>query len=662
MPDDRIVISSEPGLTPDEIARRSFPVVFRGYEQDQVRRLLKRVADELAAARQREQDLHRALEEARSPRARPELDEAALTAALGEETTRILLSAREAAADMRSKAEERVARMVQEADEHGARLRLEAENILARRVEEADEVAANIRSAAEADAKAMRDQVQAELEAARARGKEMVAEAQAVRERVIGDLARRRRAAQIQIEQLLAGRDRLLDTYKSVRRTLDEVTAELAHAEDEARMAAEAAQRKAAAAAPDDGDLAAMAAQATDAPTASSAPVVPDPVPAHPTFEPAAAPTPAPPPAEPAEQPRPSLVRLQALDEDEGVRIIGPATSQPEPAVTEPPPTFLELDELTPAPALDQAPSPPLDVVPEPVVAPPPPPPPEAPAPEHEGSVEDLFARLRAQRQAAVADAEKVLAPVAPTEAQTAPEDAAPEGEPEGAGGDGADQGLLEERDEIVEPLTHDLTRRLKRVLQDEQNEILDRLRKMRGRADPDEALPPVPDQARRYRDAASDALAEAARRGAAFSGATPASDPPVQDWAQALADELVGGLRERVVRSLSRSEETNGSDAADGLGAAYRQWKTERIDQIASHHVAAAFNQGVLAAAPEGAELRWVFGDSGPCPDCDDNVLAGPTPKGEAYPTGQLHPPAHAGCGCLLIVAAGGGHGSAQA
>src|SRR4051794_19942418 len=242
MADDRIVISSEPGISPEEVARRAFPVVFRGYDQDEVRRLLKKVADELSAHRQREQELRKALEDARAPAPKPELDEETITAALGEETTRILRSAREASADMRAKAEERVARMVQEADDHGARLRVEAENLLAKRVEEADEVAANIRAAAEADAKAMRDHADAELEAARARGKEMVAEAQAVRERVISDLARRRRAAQIQIEQLLGGRDRLLETYKAVRRTLDDVTTELDRAEDEARLSAELAK------------------------------------------------------------------------------------------------------------------------------------------------------------------------------------------------------------------------------------------------------------------------------------------------------------------------------------------------------------------------------------------------------------------------------------
>src|SRR5205085_5064483 len=223
--------------------------------------------------------------------------------------------------DMRTKAEERVARMVQEADEHGARLRLEAENVLARRVEEADEVAANIRAAAEADARQVHDRVQAELDAAKARGREMIAEAQAVRERIISDLARRRRAAQIQIEQLLAGRDRLLASYESVRGTLDEITGELARAEDQARVAAEAAHRRVVATPPDDSDLAAMAASGVDEPAAppaeaaSAGPEAPA-VAAPPEPDVWALPEPsvttAPPAAEPApeESPRPSLVRV----------------------------------------------------------------------------------------------------------------------------------------------------------------------------------------------------------------------------------------------------------------------------------------------------------------------------------------------------------------
>ena len=48
---------------------------------------------------------------------------------------------------------------------------------------------------------------------------------------------------------------------------------------------------------------------------------------------------------------------------------------------------------------------------------------------------------------------------------------------------------------------------------------------------------------------------------------------------------------------------------------------------------------------------MRWVVDDvDGPCPDCDDDALAGLLPKGEEFPTGQTYPPAHSGCRCLLV------------
>ena len=55
----------------------------------------------------------------------------------------------------------------------------------------------------------------------------------------------------------------------------------------------------------------------------------------------------------------------------------------------------------------------------------------------------------------------------------------------------------------------------------------------------------------------------------------------------------------------------------------------------------------------PRAPMLRWVVDDDvAECPDCDDNALAGPVPSREAFPTGHPHPPAHAGCRCLLVPA----------
>ena len=61
--------------------------------------------------RERERDMRRSLEEARQRLAHPEIDEVTLTAALGEETGRILRSAREAASDVRAKAESHAAQI-----------------------------------------------------------------------------------------------------------------------------------------------------------------------------------------------------------------------------------------------------------------------------------------------------------------------------------------------------------------------------------------------------------------------------------------------------------------------------------------------------------------------------------------------------------------------
>ena len=80
---------------------------------------------------------------------------------------------------------------------------------------------------------------------ARTEGRAMVQEAQELRARVLADLSRRRRVLHSQIEQLRAGRERLAETISEVRHSVDRITDELFRAEDEARLAAEAAGRQA---------------------------------------------------------------------------------------------------------------------------------------------------------------------------------------------------------------------------------------------------------------------------------------------------------------------------------------------------------------------------------------------------------------------------------
>jgi hypothetical protein len=103
----------------------------------------------------------------------------------------------------------------------------------------------------------------------------------------------------------------------------------------------------------------------------------------------------------------------------------------------------------------------------------------------------------------------------------------------------------------------------------------------------------------------------------------------------------------------LAATEGGGDADVAqlgEALSAVYRQWRVQELEPLARHHAMIAFTRGAYATYPDGMALRWVVDDEGPCPDCDDNELAGAVTKGDGYPTGQAHPPAHPGCRCLLV------------
>jgi DivIVA domain-containing protein len=667
--DDRIVISSGMQLTPEAVSGRSFGTGFRGYDQAEVRTFLKRVADEMAASHGREVELRRSLQEALNRAAHPQLDQETLTSALGEHAARLLTSAREAATNIVSEAETRAARIIGEAEGKIARVRTEADSLLSRRTEEAERLTAGLRQAAEADARTLREraraEAEAEVESARVQGREMVGEARALRERMLADLTRRRRTAEVQLEQLRLARQRLLEAYGVVRRTLDEATAELGAAEAEARPVLAAAAGRPP---PDESGVpTARPARAREGPARPSATGAAD----------VAAPSPDPLVRElaragsRAEAPAPGSGTVAAVPPAASAE----PSSPPDRAAEAPPRAGPDL-RLAEAPGPAAAPARPPVTESEPATEPP-----EDPAgPEAEaGKVEELFARLRA----ASVEPEGTSEPEGTTEVD-APADVPAPAPPSNGGPpppatsvtngstpaghtrtattedphDIADESARARRDELLEPVEADLVRSLKRVLQDEQNEVLDNLRRQRRPAAA-AVLPDAAVQRERYGAVAGAILERAAHAGAEFAAGSEdfglIADVAHDEVLAGLVADLVVPLRQRVERVVGEGAETEGDEAlavADGVSAAYRQWKTEQVERIAQHAVVAAFARGALGATPDGALLRWVVDDDGQCPDCDDNALAGAVPRGEAFPTGQLHPPAHVGCRCLLVTA----------
>ena len=134
-------------VSAEEVAHRRFSSAFRGFDPNEVRDYLDRVAAELRVLVKRERDLQRRLADAEHRAAHPVIDEDVLTQSLGEETARILASAHDVARELKSRAEENAARILREAHAEARRITASAEVVLAERSEEAEKAAEEIRRA-----------------------------------------------------------------------------------------------------------------------------------------------------------------------------------------------------------------------------------------------------------------------------------------------------------------------------------------------------------------------------------------------------------------------------------------------------------------------------------------------------------------------------------
>lgn len=191
--------------------------------------------------------------------------------------------------------------------------------------------------------------------------------------------------------------------------------------------------------------------------------------------------------------------------------------------------------------------------------------------------------------------------------------------------------------------------RRLKRVLADEQNEVLDLLRRG-GAAALADVVPPADDHVERYAAAAADDLAAAAALGAALAGSHEA--PPCDALAVTVGSTLVEPLRVRIDRSFTEGD-GDIDEVTERLRALYREWKGNHIGPAVRHFTVSAHARGVYESLAEGTPLRWLVDAScHACPDCDDNALAGHVGRGEAFPTGDTCSPAHPDCRCLVVPA----------
>ena len=128
----------------------------------------------------------------------------------------------------------------------------------------------------------------------------------------------------------------------------------------------------------------------------------------------------------------------------------------------------------------------------------------------------------------------------------------------------------------------------------------------------------------------------------------------PLRDVRAEVVEQLVAPLRQRLAFGVTEGDGDNEA-ITRRVRPVYREWKTQRIDELLDDVFRGAYLAGAVASLSVGTPVTWIVDPDGPpSPDCEDNALAGATALGTAFPSGHQWPPMHPGCRCLLILTEG--------
>ena len=609
--------------SPAAVGSAQFSVVRRGFEQEEVRDLLRGVSAELARLQERERFLESELRamQTRGLSAPGALDEEMVTALLGEETARVLTSAREAAKQQIARAAETAERLVREASSDAARIRQEAEIESSRQ-----------RNDAVAD-------VEAEIELAKQQGREMVIEAREYREKVLSELARRRELAREQIEHLIHDRDRLVAAFDRARLAANDVVGDLTEFDELSE------------------EVARISGLST--PVDATAPIFFD----H-TKDPDAIPQ----SSELIEVEKVVGVIAESIDSttvevvevDEVVEEV--VVIEVEEVIAETPETTVVAMHEAPA-GMSEHPSS------------------EPPAQEHIAEVVQLFGKKRKETEAPQAAVEVVEPPVEVVEVvETKKQTVAPTPQKKSVDDLFArlkqtstaevarttkpkvvvpkvDQGVFDHRDEVLEPILVLITRKMKRVLADEENSILTYLQGKKSVVALEKVLPVGDEHLQMYVEALAEDVISAAMAGAQSLSKSLKADlrkrvtrsAVMQVVSRTIDESTIRPLREKIQRAV---EQSNGDkdEMSNLIRSVYREMKMQRVEQQVSDIARMAYSRGAYLVLDQGTKVCWMVDPNGPsCADAEDNSLAGSTGLGSEFPTGHIHPTAHAGCRCLI-------------
>lgn len=215
---------------------------------------------------------------------------------------------------------------------------------------------------------------------------------------------------------------------------------------------------------------------------------------------------------------------------------------------------------------------------------------------------------------------------------------------------------LLDAREEILAPTATMLFKKVKRLLSDEQNDLLDKVRRSSGSEVVLEKLLDEKEQIDALALASLDFF-EQVRLGVAElfsenngSAARREISKHAVRYSEAFAKEVVLPMRRRIEEALALDSTVEDQATAAAVGAIYRDVRSNRLEPLISQYVNTVFCATIMHESGYESFVWVTDPQDTPCADCLDNSLAGATIRGEEFPTGHNHPGIHSGCRCLLV------------
>lgn len=268
--------------------------------------------------------------------------------------------------------------------------------------------------------------------------------------------------------------------------------------------------------------------------------------------------------------------------------------------------------------------------------------PPPTPSPASARPLEDMLDEIRKEREEGRREVQEALRAAGIDETEAA--DQAPVIP--------APITALPERDQALGDLPRTASDRLKAAFQEDQNDLLDKIRTGRDIEDLS-GLISESEQSGRFLVGVGAALQDAYRAGAKVVN----EDSTVQAGegiGELVSKQVVHPLRADLGAVLAAGiEKSEGPSALSHRASdVYRVWKGVRTETLGEGLVLAAYHLGMTDAAGPDARKVWILAEEENCPGaCRENASGEPLRVQARFPSGHRMPPAHGGCFCGLRI-----------